>query len=205
MWGRLPLSSWSSGGRSSCCRRGAHDRSPVCYAGACQVFLNLSVSSSLGATGDLAGVTAPGAASGGFACPSSTAAGAATFCAVAGVLPSAPAAVPGVSGEQQRQVESRSRGRRSRSSGEGADGRAKKRSRRRSPSSDRSSCRRGTRYRFSSDSSVDDRAVASPPRSRHAHGGARTGGSSWDFDRSPCPGASRSSARDEHDRSGASR
>ena len=71
-------------------------------------FLNLSGSSSLGATGDLAGVTAPGAASGGFACPSSTAAGAATFCAAAvtpagaGVLPSAPAAVPDVSGEQQR-------------------------------------------------------------------------------------------------------
>ena len=40
-----------------------------------------------------------------------------------------PAAVPSVSGEQQRQVESRSRGRRSRSSGEGADGRARVRSR----------------------------------------------------------------------------
>ena len=88
-------------------------------------FLNLSGSSSLGATGELAGVTAPRAASRGFACPSSTAAGAATFCAAAvtpagaGVLPSAPAAVPDVSGEQQRQVESRSRGRRSRSSGRG--------------------------------------------------------------------------------------
>ena len=71
-------------------------------------FLNLSGSSSLGATGDLAGVTAS-AASGGIACPSSTAAGAATICAGAGVLPCAPAAVPSVSGEQQRQVESRSR------------------------------------------------------------------------------------------------
>ena len=82
-------------------------------------FLNLSGSSSLGTTGDFAGVTASAAASGGIACPSSTAAGAATICAAAvtpagaGVLPSAPAAVPGVSGEQQRQVESRSRGRRS--------------------------------------------------------------------------------------------
>ena len=47
----------------------------------------------------------------------------------AGVLPCAPAAVPSVSGEQQRQVESRSRGRRSHSSGEGADRRARERSR----------------------------------------------------------------------------
>ena len=68
-------------------------------------FLSLSGSSSLGAPGVLAGVTASTAASGGIACPASTAAGAATFCAatvtpaVAGVLP----AVPGVSGDQQRQ------------------------------------------------------------------------------------------------------
>ena len=59
-------------------------------------FLTLSGSSSLGATGVWAGVTAPGAASGGIACPSSTAAGAATICAAAvtpagaGVLPAAP-------------------------------------------------------------------------------------------------------------------
>ena len=46
-------------------------------------FLNLSGSSSLGATGDFAGVTASAAASGGIACPSSTAAGAATICAAA--------------------------------------------------------------------------------------------------------------------------
>ena len=174
-------------------------------------FLNLSGSSSLGATGDLAGVTASAAASGGISCPSSTAAGVATICAAAvtpagaGVLPAAPAAVPSVSGEQQRQVESRSRGRRSRSSGERTDGRAKKRSRRRSPSSERSSRRRGRRYRSSSDSSEEDRADASPPRSRRAHGGTHTGGSSRDFDRSPRPGTSRSSAREEHYRSGASR
>ena len=80
-------------------------------------------------------MTASAAASGGITCPSSTAAGAATICAAAvtpagaGVLPCAPAAVPSVSGEQQRQVESRSRGRRSRSSGEGADRRARERSR----------------------------------------------------------------------------
>ena len=46
-------------------------------------FLNLSGSSSLGATGDFAGVTASAAASGGIACPSSTAAGAAMICAAA--------------------------------------------------------------------------------------------------------------------------
>ena len=93
-------------------------------------FLSLSGSSSLGAPGVLAGVTASAAASGGVACPSSTAAGAATFCtatvtpAGAGVLPAAPAAGPGVSGDQQRQGMSRSRGRRSRSSGDGTDRRA---------------------------------------------------------------------------------
>ena len=86
-------------------------------------FMGLSSSSSLGAP-------ASAAASGGVACPSSTAAGAATFCAAtvttagAGVLPAAPAAGPGVSGDQQRQGMSRSRGRRSRSSGDGTDGRA---------------------------------------------------------------------------------
>ena len=132
-------------------------------------FLNLSGSSSLGATGDIAGVTASAAVSGGLACPSSTAAGAATFRAAAvtpagaDVSPDAPAAVPGVSGEQQRQVRSRSRGRRSRLSSERTDRRAKKRSRRRSPSSERSSRRREKRYRSSSDSSGEDRADASPP------------------------------------------
>ena len=167
-------------------------------------FMNLSGSSSLGATGDIAGVTASAAASGGLACPSSTAAGAATFCSAAatpagaGVSPDA-AVVPGVSGEQQRRVRSRSRGRRSRSSSERTDRRAKKRSRRRSPSPERSSRRRGKRYRSSSDSSEDDRADASPPQARHAHVGARTGGSAWDFDRP------RSSARVDPDRSGARR
>ena len=93
-------------------------------------FMSLSGSSSLGAPGVLAGVTASAAASGGIACPSSTAAGAATFCAAtvmpagAGVLPAAPAAGPGVSGDQQRQGVSRFRGRRSRSSGDGTDRRA---------------------------------------------------------------------------------
>ena len=164
-------------------------------------FINLSGSSSLGAMGDIAGVTASAVASSGLACPSSTAAGAATFCAAAatpagaGVSPDAPAAVPGVSGEQQHRVRSRSRGCRSRSSNERTDRRAKKRTRRRSPSPVRSSRRREKRYRSSLDSSEDDRADASPPQARRAHGGARAGGSTWDFDRL------RSSARVEPDRS----
>ena len=168
-------------------------------------FLNLSGSSSLGATGDTAGVTASAVASSGLACSSSTAAEAATFCAAAatpagaGVSPDAPAAVPGVSLEQQRRVRSRSRGRRSRSSSERTDRRAKKRARRRSPSPGRSSRRREKCYQSSSDSSEDDRADASPPRARCAHGGARAGDSTWDFDRP------RSSARVESDRSGARR
>ena len=141
-------------------------------------FLGLSGSSSLGAIGGIAGVTASAAGSGGVACPSTAAAGAATTCATAvtpggvGVSPAAPTAVPGVSGEQQRKVESRSRGRRSHSSSDGTDRRAKKRARRRSPSPGRSSRRRGRRYRSSSDSSEEDQADVSPPRSGRAHGGA---------------------------------
>ena len=146
-------------------------------------FLNLSGSSSLGASGDSAGVTASAAALGGLAGPSSSAAGAATVCgtaatpAGAGVLPDASAAVPSVSGEQRRRARSRSRDRRSRSSDDRTDRRAKKRSRRRSPSPERSSRRRERRYRSSSDSSEDERAAASSPRARRAHGGARAGGS----------------------------
>ena len=175
-------------------------------------FLGLSGSSSLGAIGGIAGVTASAAGSGGIACPSTAAAGAATTCAMAvtpggaGVSHDAPSAVPGVSGEQQRKVESRSRGRRSCSSSDGTDRRAKKRARRRSSSPGRSSRRRGRRYRSSSDSSEDDRADVSPPRSRRAHGGVPAGeGSSRPCDRSPRPGMSRSYARDDRYRSGAGR
>ena len=163
---------------------------PSVVEGLARFFMGLSSSSSLGTMGDFAGVTASAAASGGAVCPATTAG--------AGVLP---AAVPSVSGEQQRKVESRSRGCRSRSSSDGTDRRAKKRSRRRSPSPERSSRRRGRRYRSSSDSSEEDRADVSPPRSR----GVRAGGSSRDFDRSPRPGTSRSSVREEQYQSGASR
>ena len=56
------------------------------------------------------------------------------------------------------------------------------------------------------DSSEEDRADASPPRSGRAHGGAPGGaGSSRAYDRSPRPGMSRSYARDDRYRSGAGR
>ena len=168
-------------------------------------FLNLSGSSSLGASGDSAGVTASGAALGDLAGPSSSASGAATFCgtaalpAGAGVLPDVSDALPSVSGERRRRVRSRSRDRRSRSSSDRTDRRAKKRSRRGSPSPERSSRRREKRYRSSSDSSEDVRAAASSPRARRAHGGARTGGSTWDY------GRSRSYARVDPSQSGTHR
>ena len=171
-------------------------------------FLSLSRSSSLGAIGGIAGVTASAAGSGGgggAVCPPAAAGGAVTTCTTA-VTPAAPAAVPGVSGEQQQKVESRSRGRRSRSSSDGTDRRAKKRARRRSPSPGPSSRRRGRHYHSSSDSSEEDRADASPPRSGRAHGGAPGGASSSRaYDRSPRPGTSRSYARDDRYRSGAGR
>ena len=162
-------------------------------------FLNLSGSSSLGASGDSAGVTVSGAALGDLAGPSSPAPGAATFCgtaappAGAGVLPDVSDALPSVSGE--RRVRSRSRDRRGRSSSDRTDRRAKKRSRRGSPSPERSSRRRERRYRSSSDSSEDVRAAASSPRSRRA----RAGGSTWDY------GRSRSYARVDSSQSGTHR
>ena len=168
-------------------------------------FLNLSGSSSLGASGDSAGVPASGAVLGDLAGPSSTATGAATFCGTAappvgaGVLPDLSDALPSVSGEHRRRVRSRSRDRRGRSSSDGTDRRAKKRSRRGSPSPERSSRRREKRYRSSSDSSEDERAAASSPRSRRAHGGARAGGSTWDY------GRSRSYARVDSSQSGTRR
>ena len=168
-------------------------------------FLNLSGSSSLGASGDSAGVTASGAVLGELAGPSSSASGAATVCgtaatpAGAGVLPDASGALPSVSGEHRRRVRSRSRVRCSRSSSDRTDRRAKKRSRRRSPSLERSSRRREKRYRSSSDSSEDERAAASSPRARRAHGGARAGGSTWDY------GRPRSYARVDPDQSGTRR
>ena len=110
-------------------------------------------------------------------------------------MPDASDALPSVSGEHRRRVTSRSRDRRSRSSSDRTDRRAKKRSRRRSPSLERSSRRREKRYRSSSESSEDERAAASSPRSRRA----RTGGSTWDY------GRPRSYARVDPDQSGTRR
>ena len=112
VWGRLPLSLlWpgAAAGVPPVAGGASITALPSVLKELAKFFMNLSGSSSLGATGDLAGVTASAAASGGIAIPASTAAGAATVCAAtvtsagAGVLPAAPTAVPGVSGEQQRQ------------------------------------------------------------------------------------------------------
>ena len=67
-------------------------------------FLSLSGSSSWGAIGGIAGVTASAAGSGGAVCPPTVAVTTCTEAvtpAGAGVSPAAPTAVPGVSGEQQ--------------------------------------------------------------------------------------------------------
>ena len=79
---------------------------PSVFAGACQVLHELVWLLFPGSTWSLGGCDRfCGSVGGGIACPASTAAGAATFCAAtvtpagAGVLP----AVPGVSGDQQRQ------------------------------------------------------------------------------------------------------
>ena len=171
-------------------------------------FLSLSGSSSLGAVSGIAGVAASAAGSGDSVCPSTAAGDAVTLCTTT-VTPAGagvPPAVPGVSGEQQRQEESRSRRHRRRSSSDGTDGRSKKRSRRRSPSPGPSSRRRERHYRASSDSSEEDRADVSPPRTGRAPGGTPGDArSSRAYDRSPRPGTSRSFARKERYRSGAGR
>ena len=175
-------------------------------------FLSLSGSSSLGAVSGIAGVAASAVGPGGSVCPSTAAGVAVTTCAStvapagAGVPPAAPAAVPGVSGEQQRQEESHSRRHRCRSSSDGTDRRSKKQSRRRSPSPGPSSRRRERHYRASSDSSEEDRANVYPPRTGRAPGGTPGDArSSRAYDLSPCPGMSRSFAREDRYRSGAGR
>ena len=174
-------------------------------------FLSLSGSSSLGAVIGMAGLTASAAGSGGAVCPPTDAGGAVTTCtstvtpAGAGVSPATPTAVPGVSGEHQRRVESRSRRRRSRSSSDGTDRRLKKRARWRSPSPGPSR-RQERHYRSSSGSSEEGRADVSPPQSGRAPGGTPgVARSSRAYDRLPRPGTSRSYARDDRYRSGAGR
>ena len=140
-------------------------------------FLSLSGSASLGAAGGVAGVAAPASGVGVPPCPSTSGGGAVAFGAAtaipagAGGPPSAFAAVPDVSGRQQRQETSRPSRRRHRSSSDGTDRRSKKRPRGRSPSPGPSSRRRERSYRSDSESSEDDRAEASPPRAGRALGG----------------------------------
>ena len=132
-------------------------------------FLNLTVSSCLGAVGGVAGLAAPASGVGAQLCPLAPGGGAAAPCAAtaipAGVVdhPAAPAAVPSSSGLQQRQGISRPSRRRCRSSSDGTGRAQKKRPRGRSPSPGRSSRHRERSYRSSSDSSEDDRAETSPP------------------------------------------
>ena len=171
--------------------------------------MNLAGSSSLGAVGGVAGVAASATGSGVQLCPSTAAGGAVTLGAatatpVGAVVSSASTAVPGVSGLQQSQRESRSRRRLSRSSSNGTVRRVKKRPRRWSPSPGTSSRRRERHYRASSSSSEEDRAIASPPRAGRAPGG--TPGdirSPRALDRSQRPGMSRSGAGEDRYRPGA--
>ena len=140
-------------------------------------FLSLSGSSSLGAAGGVADVAASASGVGVMLCPSTSGGGAVAFGvatvvpAGAGGPPSAPAAVPGVSGRQQCQETSRPSRRRRRSSSDGTDRRSKKRPSGRSPSPGPSSSFREKSYRSSSESSEDARAEASHPRAGHAPGG----------------------------------
>ena len=116
-------------------------------------FLSLSGSASLGAAGGVAGVAAAASGVGVPLCPSASGNGAVAFGAAtaipagAGGPPSAFAAVPGVSGCQQRQETSRPSRRRRRLSSDGNDRRSKKRPRGRSPSPGPSSRRRERPYR----------------------------------------------------------
>ena len=172
-------------------------------------FLNLAGSSSLGATGGVAGVAASAAGSGVQLCPSISAGGAVALRAATAIPAGAgdpSAAVPSVSGLQQCQKDSRSGRRRRRSSSDGTDRRSKKRPRGRSPSPGPSSRCRERHYWTSPSSSEEDRADTSPPRAGQAPG--VTPGefrSARADDRSPRPGTSRSSARGERYRPGAGR
>ena len=176
-------------------------------------FLNLAGSSSLGAVGGVAGVAAPASGVGAQLCPPAPGGGAVAPCAAtaipAGVVdpPAAPAAVPGSSGLQQRQVISRSSRRCRRSSSDETGQAQKKCPWGRSPSPGRSSRYRERSYRSSSESSEDDRAETSPPMSGRVSRG--TPGDSRPApagDRSSRPGPSgwrpRSSAGAERYRSG---
>ena len=185
--------------------RGVHCRSPVCFFQELAKFvMSLSGSSSLGASGVLAGVTASAAASWGLACPASAAAGAATLCAAtvtpagAGVfcllLPLLFLACPVISSVRESPALAGVAVGRLVMGPTGVLGAIQGKVSFFCPLFASSG---GGAVVSSTASSVDDCSVASPSRSRHALGGAHTGSSSWDFVRSPRSGASRSSARVE--------
>ena len=110
-------------------------------------------------------MAASAAGSGVQLCPSTSAGGAVALGAATAILtgaggpPAAPAAVPGMSGCQQRQEDSRFGRCRHRSSNDGTDRRSKKRPRGRSPSPGPSSRRRERHYRTSSSYSEEDRLL----------------------------------------------
>ena len=179
-------------------------------------FLSLLGSSSLGAVGAVAGMAAPALGVGVQLCRAAPGGGAVAPCAAivvpAGVSgpPSASAAVPGSSGRQQRQETSRSSRLRRRSSSDGTGRASKKHPRGWSPSPSFSSRYRERSYRSSSESSEDDRAETSPPRTGRASG--VTPGDSRPTPAggcSPCPGplgrTARSSAGTERFHSGGGR
>ena len=119
-------------------------------------LLSLSRSASLGAAGGVAGVAAPASGVRVPLCLSTSGGDAVAFGAAtaipAGAVgpPSAFAAVPGVSGRQQRQETARPSRRRRRSSSDGTDRQLKKRPRGRSPSLGPSSRHRERPYRSDS-------------------------------------------------------
>ena len=122
-------------------------------------FLSLSGSSSLGAVGGVVGMAAPTSGVGVQLCPTAPGGGAVAPCAATAVPagvggpPPASAAVPGLSGYQQRQETSRSSRCRHHSSSDGTGRASKKRPRGRSPSPGPSSRYRERSYRSSEDSS----------------------------------------------------
>ena len=159
--------------------------------------MNLAGFSSLGAVGSVAGVVASASGVGAQLCPPAPGGEAVTSCAAtavpAGVVspPAASAAVPGLSGCQQRQEVSRSSRRRCRSSSDGTSRAMKKCPRGCSPSLVVLLAAGRSLIGPSPESSEDDRAEASPPRSGRALGG--TPGDSRPApagDRLPRPGPS---------------
>ena len=124
-----PPVAWSSGGRPSCSGGASIAALPSVFAGACQVLLELVWLLFPGSTWSLGECDRFCSSVGGYRVPVFDCCWGGHFlCCDCDACWSwrfaCPAAGPGVSGDQQRQGMSRSRGRRSRSSGVGTDRRA---------------------------------------------------------------------------------